>query len=142
MQPEALATWGGCYHTGTGRGQCYQNAVTSNLRQSDPGNVPREDCSEGRMWSPEMRLPGLGSARGRAEVFVLFWQKRGKVCKHETHPMRVRFSLGLTYVMNDPKSRRMWKTFRLLRMSLFSPLWVLSTSTVKLVMCYAGSIRM
>lgn len=107
VQPEALATWGGCYHTGTGRGRCYQNAVTSNLRQSDPGNVPREDCSEGRMWSPEMRLPGLGPARGRAEVFVLFWQKRGKVCKHETHPMRVRFSLGLTYIMNDPKSRRM-----------------------------------
>lgn len=101
-------------------------------------SLPTKPSPSIEMRPTEMSLTGLGPAQGRAEVFVLFWQKWGRVCKHKAHPVHVRFSLGLLYIMKDPKFLSMWKTFRLLSMSLFSPLWVILMSTFKLVMCYGN----
>lgn len=177
-QHGALATWGSCYHVGVGRDRGHQKPVTSNLSWRDPGNVPREDCSKGRIWrsrdgvggailwplgllilssplsstepcpstkgqSMGISLTGCRPAQRWAEVFLLFWQKwSGRVCTHESHPTHVQFSLGFTCIMKYPKFPSRYRIFGLLRMSLFSPLGVVSMTTFKLVMCYASSIHM
>lgn len=102
-----------------------------------------EPSTSTKRQSVGVSLTGCRPAQRWAEVFLLFWQKwSGWVCTHESHPTRVQFSLGFTCIMKDPKFPSRYRIFGLLRMSLFSPLGVVSMTTFKLVMCYTSSIHM